>query len=200
MSNLIPNATAIEEASEHIKSALKILGFFEGSDSFDASEHLKDTPKRIAKAWTEYTFKDINKPTFKCTSFSGDKINSVQIVRDINFSSLCAHHFFPFMGHCHVAYLPNEKIIGLSKIPRLVNYIAAQPQIQEILVNQIADSLYKIIEPRFVMVIMPDVVHTCCSCRGVKSSSKFISSSIRSNMSNEDIRSLKEEVIKLLQL
>lgn len=188
------------EAVQSVKQALKLLGFF---DTTEANiQHIKDTPKRIVKAWLEYQYKDMTELSFTPTVFEENNVNSIQIVKDIQFSSICAHHFLPFTGVCHVAYLPNDKIIGLSKIPRLVNYVSSQPQIQEILVNQIADKLFQLISPKFVMVIMPDVIHTCCSCRGIKSSSRFISSAIRwdDNDDSIDVSSLKEEVIKLLML
>jgi GTP cyclohydrolase I len=191
---------SIEKAADHIKSAFQELGFYENMPA-DFNEHIKDTPKRIAKAWTEFMFKSPKDLDFKCTSFSAGNVDNLQIVKDVSFNSICAHHFFPFFGTCHLAYLPDTKIIGLSKIPRLIKFLSAQPHIQEMLVCDIADTFYEIVEPKFVMVIMTDVTHTCCSCRGIKSNSTFISSAIRAigDLTSHDVKSLKDEALSLLK-
>jgi GTP cyclohydrolase I len=191
---------SIEKAAQHIKNAMKELGFYDNMPT-DFSEHIKDTPKRIAKAWTEFMFKSADNLDFSCTSFSAGSVDNLQIVKDVSFNSICAHHFFPFFGTCHLAYLPNTQIIGLSKIPRLIKFLSAQPHIQEMLVCDIADVFFEIVQPKFVMVMMVDVTHTCCSCRGIKSNSTFISSAIRSieELDSNDIKSLKDEALNLLK-
>jgi GTP cyclohydrolase I len=100
------------------------------------------------------------------------------VVRDIEFSSLCEHHLLPFIGHAHVAYIPNGKIIGLSKIPRLVDMYAQRLQVQERLTRQIADILEDVLHPRGVAVVM-EAVHMCSFMRGVrKADAKMVTSAM----------------------
>jgi len=91
------------------------------------------------------------------------------VVRDIEFSSLCEHHLLPFIGDVHVAYVPNEKIVGLSKIPRIVDMYARRLQVQERLTRQIADFLSEVVKPQGVAVVI-EALHLCATIRGVKKS------------------------------
>jgi len=93
--------------------------------------------------------------------------NEMVIVRDIDFYSLCEHHMLPFFGKCHVAYIPNRKVVGLSKIPRLVDIFARRLQVQERLTNQIANTLLEKIDPLGVAVVT-EATHLCMSMRGVQ--------------------------------
>ncbi len=93
--------------------------------------------------------------------------NEMVIVKDIDFYSLCEHHLLPFFGKCHVAYIPNGKVVGLSKIPRLVDIYARRLQVQERLTNQIANTLLKKIDPLGVAVVT-EATHLCMSMRGVE--------------------------------
>ena len=93
--------------------------------------------------------------------------NEMVIVRDIDFYSLCEHHMLPFFGKCHVAYIPNRKVVGLSKIPRLVDIFARRLQVQERLTNQIASTLLEKIDPLGVAVVT-EATHLCMSMRGVE--------------------------------
>jgi GTP cyclohydrolase I len=104
--------------------------------------------------------------------------NEMVIVRDIDFYSLCEHHLLPFFGKCHVAYLPRHKVIGLSKIPRLVDVFARRLQIQERMTNQIAETIRQKIEPRGVAVVC-EGTHLCMSMRGVeKQNSRAVTSAM----------------------
>ena len=94
------------------------------------------------------------------------------IVKDIDFYSLCEHHLLPFFGKCHVAYIPSNKVIGLSKIPRLVDVFARRLQVQERLTNQIADTIREKIAPLGVAVVM-EATHLCMSMRGVEKQNSF---------------------------
>ena len=93
--------------------------------------------------------------------------NEMVIVRDIDFYSLCEHHILPFFGKCHVAYIPNRKVVGLSKIPRLVDIFARRLQVQERLTNQIANTLLEKIDPLGVAVVT-EATHLCMAMRGVE--------------------------------
>jgi len=111
-------------------------------------------------------FAPIDKPDFKLTVFE-TKVNQLITCLNIEFASLCAHHLFPFSGVAHVGYIPNKKMIGLSKIPRIVHYHATQPQTQETLTREIASMLKNTLEAQGVAVII-EARHTCMSCRGIK--------------------------------
>lgn len=157
-------------------------------------ENLKDTPERYARMMTELT-QGLNEPEFKFTGFQKEKYQDIVSLRDIPFYSLCAHHLVPFFGKVFIAYKPNDKVVGLSKLPRLVNHYAAKPQIQERLTTEIADKIMKELEPDGVMVII-QARHLCMEMRGVKSvGGVTITSSIRGIFLEDNIR---QEVLSLL--
>ncbi len=123
------------------------------------------------------------------------KYDEMVIVRDIEFFSMCEHHLLPFYGKAHVAYLPNEKVVGLSKIPRIVDVFARRLQVQERLTQQIAETLQEILNPRGVAVIM-DAQHFCMMMRGVE---KQHSGTVTSAMLG-DFRERKETRAEFLNL
>lgn len=127
-----------------------------------------DSPEDTAKRWLKamHEFETQSDVAFKLTTFPA-VANQMIMVRNIEYSSLCAHHLFPFSGVAHVAYLPNRKMIGLSKIPRIVHHFATRPSTQEKLTNAVATFLKDTVEAQGVAVVM-EAVHTCMSCRGVK--------------------------------
>jgi GTP cyclohydrolase I len=131
-------------------------------------EGLLDTPKRVEDAYKFLTSgyeADIDR-VLNNALFSVDYSEMV-IVKDIDFYSLCEHHLLPFFGKCHVAYIPSAKVIGLSKIPRLVDVFARRLQVQERLTNQIADTIRDKVAPLGVAVVM-EATHLCMSMRGVE--------------------------------
>jgi GTP cyclohydrolase IA len=147
---------------DHIRGLLAALGEDPGR------EGLRDTPKRVEKAFRFLTSgyqADVD-AVVNNALFTVD-YNEMVIVRDIDFYSLCEHHLLPFFGRCHVAYLPNGKVIGLSKIPRLVEIFARRLQIQERLTSQIAETIREKIQPLGVAVVM-EAAHLCMSMRGVE--------------------------------
>jgi GTP cyclohydrolase I len=131
-------------------------------------EGLKRTPERVARMYEEllsgYQTDPVN--LVNGAIFEGDYHNMV-VVRDIEYYSLCEHHLLPFFGRAHVAYIPNGKIIGLSKIPRLVEMYARRLQVQERMTQQIAEALNDILKPRGVAVLV-EGSHMCAMMRGVK--------------------------------
>ena len=140
-------------------------------------EGLKETPKRVAKMYEEM-FASVGKTndeiiselskTFTENDKEGNqKFGDMVIVRDIPFYSTCEHHLVPFFGKAHVGYIPNKKVIGLSKIARLVEAIAKRPQIQERITKEVADCLVSMLEPAGVIVVI-QAEHLCMSMRGVK--------------------------------
>jgi GTP cyclohydrolase I len=136
-------------------------------------EGLLRTPLRVAKAMKFLTSgyaADIDQ-VLNNALFSVDYSEMV-IVRDIDFYSMCEHHLLPFFGKCHIAYLPHKKVIGLSKIPRLVDVFARRLQIQERMTNQIAETIKEKIDPLGVAVVV-EGTHLCMSMRGVEKQNSF---------------------------
>ncbi len=136
-------------------------------------EGLLNTPKRVAKAYEFLTSgyrADIDQ-VLNNALFTVDYSEMV-IVKDIDFYSLCEHHLLPFFGKCHVAYIPSNRVIGLSKIPRLVDVFARRLQVQERLTNQIADTIRDTIKPLGVAVVI-EATHLCMAMRGVEKQNSF---------------------------
>jgi GTP cyclohydrolase I len=143
-------------------------------------EGLLRTPSRVAKMYAELTagYHIDPEALINDAVFSVD-YDEMVIVKDIDFSSLCEHHMLPFMGRIHVAYIPNGKVVGLSKIPRIVEMFARRLQVQERLTVQIADFLDAALQPRGVAVVA-EGVHMCSVMRGVKkANAKMITSAMR---------------------
>src|SRR5436190_22318461 len=131
-------------------------------------EGLRDTPKRVEKALRFLTSGyDADIDTVLNGALFTVDYSEMVIVKDIDFYSLCEHHLLPFFGKCHVAYIPSTKVIGLSKIPRLVDVFARRLQVQERLTNQIADIIRDTINPLGVALVI-EATHLCMSMRGVQ--------------------------------
>src|SRR5262245_19437830 len=162
-------------------------------------EGLLDTPKRVEKAFRFLTSgynADIDR-VLNNALFTVDYSEMV-IVKDIDFYSLCEHHLLPFFGKCHVAYVPSTKVIGLSKIPRIVDVFARRLQVQERLTNQIADVILDKVSPLGVAVVM-EATHLCMSMRGVEKQNSFAvtSAMLGSFRTNSRTRMEFLELIKL---
>src|SRR5258705_1192147 len=162
-------------------------------------EGLRDTPKRVEKAYKFLTSgygADIDR-VLNNALFSVD-YNEMVIVKDIDFYSLCEHHLLPFFGKCHVAYIPSNKVIGLSKIPRLVDVFARRLQLQGRLTSQIADTIRDKIAPLGVAVVM-EATHLCMSMRGVQKQNSFAVTSAMVAAFRNNARTRMEflELIKL---
>ncbi len=142
-------------------------------------EGLDKTPERVEKALRYFTsgYAQDVKEVLNGAMFV-EEYDEMVIVKDIDFASLCEHHLLPFVGRCHVAYMPNRKIIGLSKIPRLVEMFSRRLQVQERLTTQIANTLNEALQPRGVAVVV-EAIHLCMLMRGVeKQNSKAITSAM----------------------
>ena len=167
-----------------------------------AREGLLDTPKRVEKALrfltSGYTA-DVDE-VINDALFTVD-YNEMVIVRDIDFYSLCEHHLLPFFGKCHIAYIPQGRVIGLSKIPRLVEIYARRLQLQERMTSQIADTIREKIRPLGVAVVM-EGTHLCMSMRGVEKQNSFAVTSSMLGVFREDARTRMEflELIKRPEL
>ncbi len=161
-------------------------------------EGLLETPKRVANMYEEI-FSGLNKNPTEHLKFFDEKSNDeMVIVRDIPFSSVCEHHLLPFIGKAHIAYIPSDnKIIGLSKLARIVDNFAKRPQVQERLTHDIADFLNDNLNPKGVAVIM-EAEHLCMTMRGAKAAgSKTQTSALRGCMKT-DARS-RAEVLSLIR-
>jgi GTP cyclohydrolase I len=161
-------------------------------------EGLRDTPKRVARAYEFLTSgyrADIDQ-VLNNALFTVDYSEMV-IVKDIDFYSLCEHHLLPFFGKCHVAYIPSTKVIGLSKIPRLVDVFARRLQVQERLTNEIADTIRAKVAPLGVAVVM-EATHLCMSMRGVEKQNSFCVTSAMLGSFRDNARTRMEflELIK----
>src|SRR5215469_3259827 len=164
-----------------------------------AREGLADTPKRVEKAFRFLTSgydADIDH-VLNNALFTVDYSEMV-IVKDVDFYSLCEHHLLPFFGKCHVAYIPTTKVIGLSKIPRLIDVFARRLQVQERLTNQIAETIRDKVAPLGVAVVM-EATHLCMSMRGVEKQNSFAvtSAMLGAFRSNSRTRIEFLELIKL---
>ena len=142
-------------------------------------EGLERTPARVAKAWQYLTsgYKQNVHEVFNEALFT-EEYDEMVVVKDIDLYSVCEHHLLPFFGKCHIAYMPSRKIVGLSKLPRLVEMFARRLQVQERLTTQIAQTLNDVLQPRGVAVVI-EALHMCMLMRGVeKQNSKAVTSAM----------------------
>jgi GTP cyclohydrolase IA len=160
---LMGDDTKIAAIEKHFAEIMNILGLDLNDDS------LRGTPKRVAKMYVKEIFSGLNpqnKPEIRLFD-NKYKYNEMLVEKDITFYSNCEHHFVPIIGKAHIAYISNGKVIGLSKLNRIVQYFAKRPQVQERLTIQIAEELKKVLETEDVAVLI-DAVHLCVSSRGVQ--------------------------------
>jgi GTP cyclohydrolase I len=182
-------ALAPEEMTEFeglIRRQLELIG------EDPEREGLVKTPNRVAKAlsWLTRGYELDPRAVIGDAVFEEDTENMV-MVRDIELYSMCEHHMLPFFGRAHIAYIPNGKIVGLSKLPRLVEVFARRLQVQERLTEQVADAVHDVLNPLGVGVVI-EAVHLCMMMRGVeKQNSKTITSSLR-GVFRDDARTRSE--------
>lgn len=159
-------------------------------------EGLKKTPMRVAKMYAEMFCGLHEDPAAHLRTFFTEKYDEMVVLRDVPFHSICEHHLMPFEGKAHIAYLPNGRIIGLSKLARVVDAFAHRPQVQERLTTQIADLLVEELQAKGVAVVM-EAVHTCMTCRGVKKpGSVMVTSAVRGECCTN--ASTRAEIMALL--
>ncbi len=186
------NSPAVDQA--RIRTAVREILRAVGEDP--DREGLRETPERVARMYAEMFSglgqdpKELLKKTFI------QKYDEMVVVRDIGFESMCEHHLLPFFGKAHVAYLPNGKIVGLSKLARVVEVLARRPQIQERMTEELADLLMQELQARGVGVIL-EASHTCMTIRGVrKASSICTTSAMRGAFSTKE--STRSELMALV--
>jgi GTP cyclohydrolase I len=160
-------------------------------------EGLRDTPERVARMYAELFSGMGQDPRLLLGKTFTQKYDEMVLVKDIAFASLCEHHLLPFIGKAHIAYIPNGKIVGLSKLARVVEEVARRPQVQERMTEDIADLLVRDLDARGVAVVV-EAMHTCMTIRGVrKPASVCITSAMRGSF--RDNQSSRAEVLALLR-
>ena len=171
---------------DHAERAVADLLVALGQDP--ESEHLRDTPRRVAAAYAEL----LTPLQFNPTTFPNDEgYNGLVLAKAIPFNSLCEHHLLPFSGFAHVGYLPGDRILGLSKLARVVQLFARRLQVQERLTKQIADWIEQHLEPAGVGVVL-EAEHTCMSLRGVRATGSRTVTSTLYGALRDDPRSRQE--------
>jgi GTP cyclohydrolase I len=151
----------IRMISDRYREIMEILGLDLSDDS------LCGTPDRIGRMFVDEIFSGLDPATFPRISLFENKYNSGMVTCKVEVTSFCEHHFVPMNGHAHIAYIPKDKVIGLSKIPRIVKYFSKRPQLQERLTAQIAESLAEILGVEDIAVWM-NLKHFCVIARGVQ--------------------------------
>ena len=152
----------IERIAQHMAGIMGELNLDLGDPNY------QETPQRVAKMYLEmfHGLREGAEP--KVTTFPNDEgYHHMVIEKEIPFYSMCAHHFVPFYGHAHIAYIPESEVVGLSKLPRILEFYAKRPQLQERLTEQVAEFLWSRLEPQGVMVVI-EARHLCVEMRGVK--------------------------------
>ena len=173
-----------------VEAAIQLL--LEGIGEDINREGLVDTPARVARMYEEICG-GLDETAEEHLSKTFTSNNSEMVIeKDITFYSLCEHHLMPFYGKAHIAYIPNSKVVGLSKLARTVEVFARRPQIQEQLTGQIADAIMETLQPKGVMVYM-EAEHMCMTMRGVKKpGTKTVTTACRGAFAEND--SLKQQV------
>ena len=154
-----------------------ILEHIEPDQKKGLSEGLKNTPKRVVESWDEiYSGYDKNPKEILNATFNGEGYDGIVLLKDIEFYSTCEHHLLAFTGKAHVAYIPTDKIVGISKLARLVEVYAKRLQNQERITTQVADALIDHLKPLGAAVII-EASHSCMGCRGVKKNHAIMTTS-----------------------
>ncbi|MFE6995843.1 GTP cyclohydrolase I FolE [Microbacterium sp. NPDC057659] len=175
----------LEAAEVAAYALLRALGI--DADDPDTPD-LARTPKRFAAAYAEL----LSPQPFDFTTFANtDRYDELVLVRDIPVHSVCEHHLLPFSGVAHVAYLPADRVVGLSKIPRMVDHFSRRPQTQERLTVQVADALALHLQPRGVGVVI-EATHSCMTLRGARAGGAATKTSALRGVLRDDARSRSE--------
>lgn len=169
-----PNAQGGDSIQENVIRMLQFIG------EDPTREGLKETPDRVARSWKDEIFAGYQKnPEDVLTTFHSDGYNQIILLRDIELFSMCEHHMLPFTGVAHIAYIPNERIIGVSKLARLLDIYARRLQIQERIGEQVTNALMEHLKPQGAACII-EAVHMCMRMRGVsKQRSTMVTSSVK---------------------
>ena len=190
---VLTDAEKMKQIEEHFSSIMNIMGLDLTDDS------LKGTPKRVAKMYIKEIFSGLNPANKPAMALFENKYkyNEMLVEKNISFYSNCEHHFVPIIGKAHVAYISNGKVIGLSKLNRLVEYFAKRPQVQERLTMQIGKDLQQVLGTDDVAVVI-DAKHLCVASRGVEDDTSSTITAFYGGAFKEE--SKKNEFLKYLEL
>ncbi|MAV34120.1 MAG: GTP cyclohydrolase I FolE [Planctomycetaceae bacterium] len=159
-------------------------------------EGLVETPARVARMYAEMFRGLHSKPRQHLQKFFTEKYDEVVLVRDISFCSMCEHHLLPFMGKAHIGYLPNGKVVGLSKLARVVDGVAHRPQVQERMTEEIADMLLEELNAKGVAVVI-EASHSCMTIRGIRKPGSLCTTSAMKGIFRKSL-STRAEVMQLI--
>lgn len=190
---LISDDEKINQIQEKFAEIMNILGLDLKDDS------LKGTPKRVAKMFVKEIFSGlspVNKPDLRVFE-NKYKYDKILVEKNIKVQSFCEHHFLPIVGKAHIGYIPNKKVVGLSKLNRVVDYFSRRPQVQERLTRQIHEELKEKLETNSVIVVI-DAKHLCVSARGIQDISSSTQTLYYSGKFNDQKN--REEFFKLISL
>jgi len=187
-----------EEARARALEAVRELIRWIGDDP--SREGLKDTPRRVVDAFLEYFqgYDESPEEYLKRTFEQVGGYDEIVLLKDIPFHSHCEHHMAPIIGKAHVAYLPTDKVVGISKLARVVQAFARRLQVQERLTAEIADCIQKVLEPQGVAVVI-EASHACMTARGVNTPGVSMTTSRMMGVFREDMKA-REELVKLISL
>lgn len=180
----------MKNATKNLESLVK--GLLSEIGEAPEREGLQKTPERVAKMYEFLTkgYREDIKQVLNGAIFA-EKYSEMVIVKDIDFFSLCEHHLIPFYGKCHIAYIPNGKIVGLSKLPRIVEVFARRLQVQERLTQQIADTIFQYLQPLGVGVVV-EARHLCMMMRGVEKHNSIATTSAMLGTFRDDVKTRNE--------
>ena len=183
----------IAEIEQHFRAIMEIIGMDLRDDS------LRGTPLRVAKMYVKELFQGLNPANMPSMTLFENKFNynEMLVEKNINFYTNCEHHFVPFFGKAHVAYISSCKVIGLSKLNRLVEYFSKRPQVQERLTMQVGKALQTVLQTQDVAIVM-DAKHLCVASRGVKDDSSNTITSFFGGKFQEE--ATKMEFLKYIEI
>lgn len=179
---------------ERIAAAVREILLAVGEDP--QREGLQKTPMRVARMYADLFSGLRDDPAVHLSTLFTEEYDEMVVLRDVAFHSLCEHHLMPFEGMAHVAYLPRGKIVGISKLARVIDAFASRPQVQERLTNQIADILAERLDAKGVAVVLR-ATHTCMTCRGVKKAGSVMVTSALRGLCKSDARTRSEAMVLL---
>ncbi|HEX7064520.1 MAG TPA: GTP cyclohydrolase I FolE [Bacillales bacterium] len=173
------------QMEEHIRALLTLIG------EDPMREGLVDTPKRVAKMYEEvFSEVGINPETALTTTFEED-YDGMVVVKDIQYYTFCEHHLIPFFGRAHIGYIPNGRVVGLSKFARLTELVSKRPQVQERMTREIADAVMNVLQPEGVIVSL-EGQHLCMCARGVKKPGSSTVTTIKKGIFKESSSLVRE--------
>jgi GTP cyclohydrolase I len=175
----------LEQAAEQFGLFLKAIGF----EDYENNPHMADTPMRVTKAYVEDLFKGLYTDAPKITAFENTNgYDGIVFQGDVEVKSCCSHHFLPFVGKAHVAYIPGPdgKVIGLSKLNRIVEWFARRPQVQENLTMEVHNYIDTVCTGNRGVAVMIQAKHMCASCRGVNHDSTMMTAKLSGAFETND--------------